>query len=326
MSARRVVLAAVLLSSLVIGAGVLGFGARQRVTVGAIYIGPIGDYGWSYVAHRDLTYLDAKHDWLEYIYAEAVPFPMAEGVIRDFIDKGATAIIAHSFGYKGVLEMLAEEFPHVKFHYPGGFDALSNVATYYWNEYEVRYLTGILSGLMTQTNVLGFVGAHPILRLIWGVNAYILGVREVNPDAKVHVIFAGAWYDPPREKEIAHALIDLGADFITYHTDSPAAGIAAEARGVYAFGKALDLRPFAPKAAVTTALLDWTSLFEHLLIGVRDGTWETGVFDWGMAEGTVNMAPLGDMVPAELRARIESLAQDIREGRLVVPRIDAPLW
>ena len=159
-----------------------------------------------------------------------------------------------------------------------------------------------------------------------GVNAYILGVQQVNPDAEVRVIFSGAWYDPPREKEIAHALIDMGADFITYHTDSPAAGIAAEARGVYAFGKALDLSPFAPEAAVTTALLDWTSLFEYLLKGVRDGTWETGIFDWGMAEGVVKMAPLGDMVPVELRAWIEYLAHLIRAGYLTVPRIDDPLW
>lgn len=306
------------------GAILPGFG--QQVTVAAIFIGPIGDYGWSYVAHRDLTYLAEKHDWLDYLHAEAVPFPEAEGVIRDFIDKGATIIFAHSFGYKGTLFMLAEEFPHVKFHYPGGFETMANVATYYWNEYEVRFVTGVLSGMMTQTNVLGFVGAHPILRLAWGINAYILGVQQVNPDAEVRVIFSGAWYDPPREKEIAHSLIDLGADFITYHTDSPAAGIAAEGRGVYAFGKALALRPFAPEAAVTTALLNWTSLFEHLIKGVRDGTWETGVFDWGLAEGTVDMAPLGDMVPPELRAWIEHLVLLIREGYLVVPRIDDPLW
>jgi len=298
------------------------------VTVGAIYIGPIGDYGWSFVAHRDLSYLAEKYDWIDYLHAEAVPFPEAEGVIRDFIDKGATVIFAHSFGYRGVLSMLAPEFPQVKFHFPGGFavDTLPNVATYYWNEYEVRYLTGIIAGQMTKTDVIGFVGAHPILRLIWGVNAHIYGARKVNPDVVVRVTFAGAWYDPPKEKEIARSLIDLGADFITYHTDSPAAGIAAEERGVYAFGKALDLAPFAPRAAVTTALLDWKTLFKFLIAGVADGTWQTGVFDWGMAEGTVVMAPLGEMVPPELRAQIELLAQQIRDGVLTVPRFDERKW
>lgn len=314
----------------IVGLLVCGLGmtalARETVTVGAIYIGPIGDFGWSFVMHRDLTALAEDHDWIEYIHAEAVPFPEAEGVIRDFIDKGATVIFAHSFGYKGVLFMLAEEFPHVKFHYPGGFETLPNVATYYWNEYEGRFLTGILSGLMTETDVLGFVGAHPILRLVWGINAYIHGARMVNPDVVVSVAFAGAWYNPPREKEIAHALIDLGADFISYHTDSPAAGIAAEDRGVYAFGKALDLTPFAPEAAVSTVLLDWTPLLKFLVTGVADGTWQTGVFDWGMAEGIGELAPLGEMVPPELRAQIELLAQLIREGLLTVPRIDDPLW
>ncbi len=298
------------------------------VTVGAIYIGPIGDYGWSYVAHRDLSYLAEKYDWIEYIYAEAVPFPEAEVVIRDLIDKGATVIIAHSFGYKGVLHMLAPEFPEVKFHFPGGFQGhlMPNVATYYWNEYEVRYLTGLIAGKMTETNVLGFVAAHPILRLIWGINAHIYAAQRVNPDVTVRVTFAGVWYNPPLEKEIAHSLIDLGADFISYHTDSPAAGIAAQKRGVFAFGKALCLVPFAPDAAVTTALLDWTTLFKYLIQGVRDGTWQTGVFDWGMAEGTVKMAPLGPMVPPELREQIELKAQQIREGELIVPRFDDPKW
>lgn len=326
----RIVVVVVVLSVLLVGLSMIvtenSQCAKETVTVAAIYIGPIGDYGWSFVGHRDLTSLAKTHDWIEYFYAEAIPYPEAEGVIRDFIDKGATVIFAHSFGYKGVLFMLAEEFPHVKFHYPGGFETLDNVATYYWNEYEVRFLTGVLSGMMTETNILGFIGAHPILRLIWGINAYILGVQQVNPDAVVHVVFVGDWYDPPREKEIAHALIDLGVDFISYHTDSPAAGIAAEERGVYAFGNALDLRPFAPEAAVTTALLNWTSLFEYLIQGARYDTWETGVFDWGMAEDVADMAPLGEMVPEELRARIKHLAYLTREGWLTFPRVDDPLW
>jgi len=324
---KRFSIVVALVVVLVTGLGVPAL-ARATVTVGAIYIGPIGDYGWSFVGHRDLSYLADKYDWIDYVYAEAVPFPEAEGVILDFIDRGATVIFAHSFGYLGVLRKLAPEFPRVKFHFPGGFaeHLMPNLATYYWNEYEVRFLTGILSGLMTKTDTLGFVAAHPILRLIWGINAYLYGARMVNPDVRFHVTFAGAWYDPPREKEIAHALIDLGADFITYHTDSPAAGIAAQARGVYAFGKALDLAPFAPDVAVTTAILDWKSLLKHLIAGAADGTWQTGVYDWGMAEGTVQMSPLGAMVPPEVREKIELLAHLIREGHLIVPRFDDRMW
>jgi len=218
----------------------------------------------------------------------------AEGAMRDCITDGANVIIAASLGYMDTCEKLAAEFPSVIFAHAMGYKLNGhNFTNYSIRLYHARYLSGIVAGLKTQTGKIGYVAAwgKENSQVTSGINAFAIGVREVNPEARIYVRVTHNWYDPMGETEAANALIASGCDVITAHCNTPAPQIAAQRAGQWAIGYNSDMSADAPEAVITSVVLLWGALYTRLVEGVISGTFTPTPHYYGLAEGAVDITP-----------------------------------
>src|SRR5207302_6743791 len=216
-----------------------GASAADKLKVGFIYLGPIGDFGWTYqheVARQEVVKADG--DKIETTYLENVPEgPDAERAIEQLARAGNKLIFTTSFGYMDPTLKVAKKYPNVHFEHATGYKRDKNMSTYSGRFYEGRYIQGIIAAKMSKSGVLGYIASFPIPEVISGINATMLGAQTINPDIKVKIIWANTWFDPGKEADAAKALLDQGADIIMQHTDSPAAMQVAAERGKLAFGR-----------------------------------------------------------------------------------------
>jgi len=295
-----------------------GAAAQDPLKVGFVYVSPIGDAGWTYqheLGRRALE--EALGDRVETKYIENVPEGAeSERVIRDLAASGHRLIFTTSFGYMNPTIKVARQFPDVRFEHATGYKRRDNVSTYMARFYEGRYLGGIVAGRMTESNTLGYVAAFPIPEVIRGINAFTLGARSVNPDARVKVIWVNSWFDPGREREAAEALIAQDADVITHHTDSTAPTLVAEERGVHVVAYHSDMSKYGPDAHLTASTHHWSDYYIERAKAVLNGTWESHAVWGGLARGMVVMAPMNPVVPDEVVELVESRKQAIVDGKL----------
>ena len=296
----------------------LGIGAAQAADtkVGFVYVGPVGDHGWTY--RHDIGRLQVEEELgVETSFVESVAEGAdAERVIRKLASTGHNVIFTTSFGYMNPTLKVAKQFPDVKFEHATGYKRADNVSTYSGRFYEGRAVIGTIAGHMSKTGVVGYIASFPIPEVIRGINAFTIAMRKVNPDAVVKVVWVNSWYDPGKEGDAAKALIDQGADIITQHTDSPAPLQVAEQRGVYAFGQASDMVAFAPKSQLTSIIDDWGPYYVSRVKAAMDGSWSsTDTWD-GLAPGMVVMAPYNDAVPADVKAAAEVVRTGIEAGTM----------
>lgn len=209
------------------GALVIASGAAsaEKLKVGFIYIGPPGDFGWTYAHDQGRMQIEKElGDRVETTFVENVPEgPDAERAIAKLAETGHELIFTTSFGYMEPTLKAAKRFPNVKFEHATGYKQADNVATYNAKFYEGRYVQGVIAGKMSKTNTVGYIASFPIPEVIMGINAFLLGAHSVNPDIKLKIVWAYTWFDPPKEADAAKVLMDQGADIITQHTDSTAA-------------------------------------------------------------------------------------------------------
>ena len=191
-----------------------------------------------------------------------------------------------------------------------------NMGIYNARFYEGRYLTGVIAGEMTTSNVLGYVAAFPIPEVLQGINAFIKGARSVNPKAELRVIWVNSWYDPGKERQAAMTLMSQGADVVTHHTDSTAVVQAAEEQGKYAFGYHSDMSKYGPKAHLTSTTHHWGDYYTRTVNAVKAGTWKPESTWGGYAQGMVSLAPLNPAIPADLQARIADMEKQLADGSL----------
>ena len=290
--------------------------AGDKIKVGFIYVGPIGDHGWTY--RHDIGRLDVeKHfgDKVETVYLENVKYgPDAERAIRAMAKSGADIIFATSFGYMEPMLKVAKEFPNVKFEHATGYKQSDNMASYGLRLYQARHVQGVIAGMMTKTNKICYVGAFPIPEVIREINTYYLGAKSVNPDVDIDIVWVNTWYDPGKEAQAADVMIAEGCDMVAQHTDSPAPLQTAEKAGVLGFGQASDQYKFAPKAQLTATIDNWSPYYISKVQGVIDGTWKTGDYFGHMNEDVVQMAPFTNM-PANVKAFAQKIKDGIKNGK-----------
>ena len=290
--------------------------AGDKIKVGFIYVGPIGDHGWTY--RHDIGRLDVeKHfgDKVETVYLENVKYgPDAERAIRAMAKSGADIIFATSFGYMEPMLKVAKEFPNVKFEHATGYKQSKNMASYGLRLYQARHVQGVIAGLMTKTNKICYVGAFPIPEVIREINTYYLGAKTVNPDVDIDIVWVNTWYDPGKEAQAADVMIAEGCDMVAQHTDSPAPLQTAEKAGVLGFGQASDQYKFAPKAQLTATIDNWSPYYISKVQGVIDGTWKTGDYFGHMNDDVVQMAPFTNM-PDKVKAFAQKIKDSIRNGK-----------
>ncbi len=304
-------------------AAVLGVGLcftqamAKEMNVGFVYVSPIGDAGWSYAHDQGRLALE-KMDGVKTSYVEAVAEgPDSERVMLNMARKGYDLIFATSFGYMDSMLKVAKQFPDAIFMHCSGFKTADNMGNYFGRMYEARYLSGMVAGAMTKSNTLGYVAAFPIPEVIRGINAFTLGAQAMNPEVTVRVVWTKTWYDPATEKEAAKSLLDVGADVIAQHQDSPGPQEAAQEKGVYSIGYNSDMSQFAPTAHLTAPIWNWGPFYVETVKQVQAGTWKAGSTWPGLAEGIVDLAPMSDMVPQEVQDKVMAKKAAIIAGEKV---------
>jgi len=285
-----------------------------------IYVGPVGDAGWSFAHDQGRKAAEAKFgDGLKTTIVEKVPEGAdAERVIRDLAQQGNKIIFATSFGYMDAMLKVAGEFPDVKFEHATGYKTAPNMRSYAASLYHDTSMAGVVAGKMTKTNTLGFVGSFPIPEVLRNINAFTLGAQSVNPKIKTKVVWVSTWFDPPKESEAAQSLINQGADVLLQNTDSTAVLQTAEKNGKYAFGWDSDMSTFGPKAHLASAIANWGPYYIKAIEELKAGTWKTERTVWGVKEGLNDLIKIADVVPEETKKKVETIKAGIKDGSFEV--------
>jgi simple sugar transport system substrate-binding protein len=295
---------------------------RPPLKVAFVYVSPIGEAGWTYQHEQGRLEMQKA---LGASVSSSIVEGVAEGadserVIRDLARQGNQLIFATSFGYLDATLRVAADFPDVKFEHAGGYKTASNVNTYNARYYEARYLAGVLAGRTSKSGVAGYVAGFPVPEVVQGINAFTLGMREVNPKAQVRVIWVNTWFDPAREGDAAQTLINQGADVLSNHSGSPAVPQIAQAnfraKGVRVIGYQSDMRLYAPDAQLAAITLHWGGYYIQVAKAVQAGTWKAQPVWGGMKDGLLDLSPIATDVPSATRALIETRRKSIIDGSL----------
>lgn len=316
MKRRHLLATAALGLSMAFGGAAL---AQDKTKACFVYVGPIGDLGWSYQHHQGALAVQKEYgDKVEVTWQESVPEGAdAERVLTQMALGGCDIIFTTSFGYMDATNAVAKKFPNVKFEHATGFKRESpNVATYNARFYEGRAVQGTIAGLMTKSNKIGYIGSFPIPEVIMGINSYYLHAKKVNPNVELSVVWAMTWFDPAKEADAAKAMIEQGVDVIASHTDSTAPLAEAEKSGgkVIGFGQASDMAEYKPSPRVTSIIDNWAPYYVKRVGQVLDGTWDQTDTWAGIKEGEVEIGEITDAVPAEVKAAAEKVRDDIAAG------------
>ncbi|WP_114961646.1 MULTISPECIES: BMP family ABC transporter substrate-binding protein [Tritonibacter] len=291
--------------------------AQDKTKVGFVYVGPVGDGGWTYEHDQARLAVEKEFgDKVETVYVENVAEgPDAERVITQMALQGADLIFTTSFGYMDPTINVAKKFPNVKFEHATGYKRAENVSTYSARFYEGRAVQGTIAGRMTESNIVGYIGSYPIPEVIRGINSAYIHAKKVNPDVQFKIVWAFTWFDPAKEADAAKVLIEQGADVILQHTDSTAPQAAAQAAGnVITFGQASDMAEYAPKPRVSSIIDNWAPYYIARTKAVMDGTWSS-VDTWdGIGPGMVGIGEISDAVPAEVKAEALALKDAMASG------------
>jgi len=290
--------------------------APQVTKAAWVYVGPVGDAGWSFAHDLGRKAVEAHFgDRVQTTAIEAVPYGAdAERVFRDLAQQGNDIIFGTSFGYMETMLKVAEDFPNVKFEHATGYKTSPNMRIYDASFYQDTYMAGVIAGHMTQTGKLGLVGSFPIPEVLRNINAFVLGAQTVKPDVTLSVVWVNSWFDPPKESEAAQSLLNQGADVLLQNTDSTAVLQTAERNGKFAFGWDSDMSAFAPNAHLASAIVDWGPYYVKSIEELRAGTWETKRTVWGVKEGLNDLIKIADFVPAEAKAKVEEIKAGLRSG------------
>jgi basic membrane protein A len=291
--------------------------AAEKLKIGFIYVGPVGDFGWTYqheAARKGLV--AALGDKIETTYLENVSEgPDAERSIEQLARAGNKLIFTTSFGFMDSTVKVARKYPNVMFEHATGFKRAPNLATYAGRFYEGRYIQGVIAAKMSKKGVLGYIASFPIPEVLSGINATMLGAQTVNPNIKVKIIWVNTWFDPGKEADAAKALADQGADVLMQHTDSAAAMQIAAQRGILAFGQDSDMSNFGAKSQLTAIVNNWTPYYVQRAKDMLDGTWKSGDVWGGLKSRFVTMAPYTNM-PDDVKALAQKTEAAITDGSL----------
>jgi basic membrane protein A len=290
--------------------------AADLLKVGFIYVGPVGDFGWTY--QHDIARKSAvEHfgDKIKTTYVENVPEgPDAEKVLNDLANQGHKLIFATSFGYMNHVLNSAKKHPTVFYEHATGYKRAANVSDYNIRFYQGRYVQGVIAGKLSKAGLAGYVGSVPVPEVVQGINAFMLGMQSVNPKARMKFVLINSWYDPPKEGDAAKALVDQGCDIITQHTDSPAPLQAAASRKVKAFGQSTDMSKFAAETQLSASTDVWGPYYIKRIQDVLDGTWKSTDTWGGFDSGMLVMSQFTNM-PADVAALASQTEADIRSGK-----------
>ena len=289
--------------------------AQEKLKACWVYVGPIGDFGYSYQHDQGRLAVEKKFgDKVETAYLENVAEgPDAERAFERLARQGCKIIFGTSFGFMDAELKVATKFPDIKFEHATGYKTADNLGIYNARFYEGRYVIGQIAAKQSKAGVAGYIVSFPIPEVVMGINSFMLGAQSVNPDFKVKIVWVNSWFDPGKEADAAKALFDQGADIIVQHTDSTAPLQVAQERGLFGFGQASDMIKFAPKSQYTAIVDDWGPYYIERIGEVLAGTWKPEDRWEGIKEGAVLMAPYTNL-PDDVVAKAKETEAKIAGG------------
>lgn len=290
--------------------------AADPMKVGIVLIGPVGDFGWSTMHDRGRRRMEeVLGDAVETTQVEAVAPPDFDRVVTQLVRADCKLIFTTSFSYFQPTIRMAEQFPDVMFENATGTSTLPNMAIYNARFYEGRYVQGVIAAMKSKTKQIGYVAAFPVPEVIHAINTVMRGAWSVDPEMRIRVVWANAWFNPGVEADAARALIDQGCDVLCQHTDSPAPLQLAQERGIYGFGQASDMTQFAPNSHLTSSINNWGDYYASRAQAMIDGTWAPEDTWGGLDSGMFELAPFTNMTPEET-ATAENVVAGLRSGEI----------
>jgi simple sugar transport system substrate-binding protein len=295
--------------------------ASGPLKIAFAYVGVVGDGGWTFAHDNARKALEKElGDKIKTSFVESVPEAAdAERVFRDMASQGNTLIFGTTFGYMEPMLKVAGDLKDVKFEHATGYKTAPNMNVYDSRTYQGAYMVGVIAGAMTKTNTLGVVGSIPIPEVIRNINSFTLGAQSVNPNIKTKVVWVNEWFNPPKETEAAQSLINGGADVLMQNTDSSAVLQTAGKAGKYAFGWDSDMKAYSPEAHLASAVINWAPYYIKTTNDVLAGTWKGDQHTWwGVKEGAIDVVSISDKVPADIKAKVESVKAGLKDGSFVI--------
>ena len=289
---------------------------KDKVKAAFVYVGPVGDYGYSFAHDQGRKYLEKElGDKVSTSFVENVSEgPDAERVIRQLAQDGNDIVFTTSFGFMNPTLKVAKQFPNVAFDHATGYKTAANMGNYNSRFYQGRAVLGTIAGMMSKSGKGGYIASFPIPEVVMGIDAFTLAARKINPDFKTQVVWVNSWYDPAKEADAAKALLSQGVDVISQHTDSPAPLQAAEQAGVIAFGQAWDMSSFAPNAQMTAIVDHWGPYYVDEVKKMLAGDWKPRSIWWGMQEDILEMAPFNPKMPDDVKAAAQKMVDETKAG------------
>jgi basic membrane protein A len=268
----------------------LAFAGDKKLKAGFVYVGSVGDFGWTHAHDAGRKFAESKLPWLETVYIESVAEADSARIIDRFVqEEKVDVVFTTSFGYMDDTIKAGIKYPDKKFMHCSGFKQSSNVGTYFADLYQTYYLNGLMAGAMTKSNKIGYVAAFPIPELVRHIDAFALGIKVTNPKAKVHVKWIYGWEAPDKAREAAEALIIEGCDTLAFTEDTPAVievGQEHTEKGqqIYTFSHYSPMQPYGKDSVVSGQLVDWGVMYVKILQDIYNGTWQNNDEWWLIAE------------------------------------------
>ena len=291
----------------------------DEIKVGFTFMGSRTEPGWVAAQENGRHYLEQQMPGVETIMMDSIPAgEKAREAFEKLIDEGCTIIFSTSYEHQPDVNIVAAQHPDIVFLQCAGTQTAANVGTYFGYIEQCNYLAGMVAGLMTKTNQVGFVASVSVPEVFRDINAFTLGVRSVNPQAQVQAGWTLSWYDPRRDEQIAQALIASGCDVLGHDVASDAVQKTAEKAGCYGIGYNVDMRESAPTRNLTSAIWNWGPYYVDTVKSVQAGEWESSAYIGGLDSGMVDIAPLSDAIPAQAQQQVEQARQQMIAGDLKV--------
>ena len=295
--------------------------ASGPLKIAFAYVGPVGDGGWTFAHDNGRKAIEKEFgSRVVTTFVEKVPESAdAERVIRDLAGQGNTLVFGTTFGYMEPMLKVAADMPNVKFEHATGYKNAANMRTYDSRTYEGAYMAGIIAGGMTKSGTLGVVASIPIPEVVRNIDSFTMGAQSVNPNVKTKVVWVNEWFNPPKETEAAQSLLNGGADVLFQNTDSSAVLQTAGKAGKYAFGWDSDMTAYSPEAHLASSVINWAPYYLKATKDALDGTWQGGGgIWWGVKEGAIDIVSISSKVPAELKAKVDTVKAGLKDGSFVI--------
>ena len=296
----------------------------EDVKIGVLYIGSASDTSGYTYAHElgiqgMISNLGLKED--QVVRKESIDDGddvAIKKALDECMDEGCNIVFTTSWGYMEETAAYAEKYPDVYFAHGTGYKSNgSNFTNYFGRIYQARYLSGLVAGMKTKSNLIGYVSAmgSDNSECTGGIDAFAMGVEEVNPDAKVLVAVTNSWFSPDDEQAASDALIDKGCDVLAQHVDTTAPQTASEENGTWAIGYNSDMSKETPDATLTSVIWNWSAYYTSAVQSVLDGTWDGSNYYGGMNENLVSITELADFCATGTKQKVDEAKQQILSGK-----------